>query len=158
MPEIAERRTLPVPNESRFVTARDVMRSAVTTVERGAHLAAATYLMKQAGATALVVISDDVQRAPIAILTDADIAQVVADGRDVNSTRLSDLVGTTPVTTSPETPIAIAAELMLSSGVNHLPVVEDSRLVGMLCMSDACRGLLMSRADASDSGLPPVRL
>ena len=133
------------------VTARDVMHPPTTTVERGAHVAAAAYLMKQAGASALVVTSDDVDRQPIAIVTDADIAQVVADGRNVDTTRISDLVGTTPVTVAPETSVDEAAQMMVTAGINHLPVVQDGRLVGMVTMQDACRGLLMKQAVPTSS-------
>ena len=38
------------------VTVANVMRPPLTTVEQAAHVAAAAYLMKQAGATALMVL------------------------------------------------------------------------------------------------------
>src|SRR5690349_12887163 len=53
----------------------DVMRPAVTTVEAGAHLAGAAYLMKHSGDNALVVTSDDGRRRPLRVLTDTDISQ-----------------------------------------------------------------------------------
>ena len=65
-------------------TAADVMRPPLTTVEQGAHVAAAAYLMKHAGATALL-IRDGHTDQPIGIITQADIARAVADGKDVNS-------------------------------------------------------------------------
>ena len=118
----------------------DLMRRAVTTVERNAHLAAAAYLMKQAHDTALVVIDD--AEVPTAIITDADVAQAVADGRDPNEVRISDLVARKPVTVRSTTAVADAAALMVSSGIRHLPVVDNDRLLGMIDISDACRGLL----------------
>jgi CBS domain-containing protein len=121
------------------------MRPAVTTVERGAHVAAAAYLMKQAGSNALVVTTDDAAHSPIAIVTDHDVALLVADGRDVNTTRINDLVPKNPLTATRETPVDAAAQQMLAAGIEHLPVVDGDRLVGMLSMNDACRGLLMSR-------------
>jgi CBS domain-containing protein len=130
----------------REVTVSELMRPPVTTVERHAHLAAAAYQMKRAGADALVVISDENDRqAPIAIITDADIAQAVADGKDLDEVRISDLVSREPVTVPPTTSVSEAATLMVSSKIRHLPVVEDGRLLGMLDVSDACRGLLDSR-------------
>ena len=70
-----------------------VMRSATTTVEPDAHVASAAWLMKRANDSALVVTSDD-GRVPIAVITDADVSQAVADGRD-RGARLDDgrLVG-----------------------------------------------------------------
>src|SRR4051812_5578989 len=124
------------------LTVADVMRPAVTSIERYAHLAAAAYLMRQANDTALVVIDDAERRVPIAIITDTDIAQAVADSKDVNNVRVSDLVGRVPITIPPDTSLRDAADLMVTSSIRHLPVVDGDRLVGMVDISDACRGLM----------------
>ena len=42
----------------------------------------------------------------------------------------------------PDETAAAAAELMLSARIRHLPVVEDGRLIGMVDIADACRGLM----------------
>ena len=60
-------------------TAADVMRPVPATIEPRDHVAAAAYLMKHAGVTALVVV-DDQARQPVGIITEADIAQAVAAG------------------------------------------------------------------------------
>ncbi len=117
------------------------MRPAVTTVERHAHLAAAAFLMRRAGDTAVVVTTDDLQR-PIAIITERDITAVVADGRDVNDVRIEDLIRQDPVTVQTDTPVSEAAGLMLLAHIHHMPVVDDDRLVGIIDISDACRYLL----------------
>ena len=117
------------------------MRPAVTTVERHAHLAAAAFLMRRAGDTAVVVTTDDLQR-PVAIITERDITAIVADGRDVNDVRIEDLIGQDPVTVQTDTPVSEAAGLMLLAHIHHIPVVDDDRLVGIIDMSDACRYLL----------------
>jgi CBS domain-containing protein len=132
----------PEPQQAKRQTVRDLMRPGVTSVERDAHLAAAAYLMRQGGDTALVMIDDASKRVPIAMITETDIAQAVADGRDPNVVRMSDLASGPPITVAPEAGVAEAAELMLASHIRHLPVVEDGRLVGMVDISDACRGLM----------------
>ena len=40
------------------------------------------------------------------------------------------------ITTSPDTPLADAADLMLSNQVGCLPVVEGGRLVGLISEAD----------------------
>jgi CBS domain-containing protein len=72
-------------------TVANVMRPPLTTVEQAAHGAAAAYLMKHAGATALMVLDAQTGQ-PIGIITQADIARAVADGKDVNSVRIYDLM------------------------------------------------------------------
>src|SRR6266568_8518483 len=73
-------------------TVADLMRPALTTVERDAHLAAAAYLMKRAGASALVILNNDQDKQPIGLITEADIVRAVADGKDVNDVRIRDLM------------------------------------------------------------------
>src|SRR5262249_56869251 len=72
-------------------TVAEVMEPALTTAELNDHVAAAAYLMKHAGATALVVLDTQTGR-PIGILTDTDVAHVVADGKNVNDVRLGDVM------------------------------------------------------------------
>ncbi|MFW3170948.1 cyclic nucleotide-binding/CBS domain-containing protein [Geodermatophilus sp. CPCC 206100] len=136
-----------VRREAARLTVGDLVRPAVTSVERDAHLAAATYLFKKAGDSALVVIDDPVDRVPLTVITDREVAQAVADGRDPNEVRISDLVRREPVTLSPETGVAAAAELMLASGVMYVPVVDGQRLLGIVDIGDVCRGLLTTRGD-----------
>jgi predicted transcriptional regulator len=66
-------------------TVAGLMRPATTTVDPDSHVASAAWLMKRANDSALVVTTDD-GRVPIAVITDADISQAVADGRDLNET------------------------------------------------------------------------
>src|SRR3954452_13236227 len=128
-------------------TVGDLMRAPVTTVEPQAHLAAAAYLMKRSGDSALLVISDDDERRPLAILTDTDVSHAVADGKDLQTTRISELHRAVPVTVERDTPVEDAARLMLSHGIHHMPVVDGGRLVGLLDMSGVC-GALLDRGES----------
>ena len=118
------------------------MRPALTSVERDAHLGAAAYLMMHGNDNALVVVNNDEQRVPLAILTDSDIAAAVAEGSDLNSVRISDLVRKEPTTIGPDATLREAAALMLDNHFRHLPVLEAGKLIGMVDIADACRGLL----------------
>jgi acetoin utilization protein AcuB len=131
------------------IRVRDLMRPPVVSVERDAHLAAAAYLMKKAGDTALVVVDDEADLRPVAVITDTDVAVAVGDGKDPNDVRISDLPGRKPITVAPDETAAAAANLMVSSRIRHLPVVEDGRLVGMIDIVDACRGLIGEEKAAS---------
>jgi CBS domain-containing protein len=118
------------------------MRPPTTTVERGAHLAGAAYLMKHSGSSSLVVITDDDQRTPVALITHTDISRAVADGKDLQNTRIEDLHGAPLITVEPGTDAGAALRRMLADGIHHLPVVDGDRLVGLVEMADLCRGLL----------------
>jgi CBS domain-containing protein len=120
------------------------MRPALTTVEADGHLAAAAYLMKHAGETALVVIDDAQAKRPIGLITDADIAQAVADGKDVNDVRVRDLMTADPTVIVATTSIHEAADAMVTRHFRHLPVISDVGLIGIVDIGDVCRALLDS--------------
>ncbi|WP_236825186.1 MULTISPECIES: cyclic nucleotide-binding/CBS domain-containing protein [unclassified Blastococcus] len=124
------------------LTVGEVMRPPVTTVESTAHIAGAAYLMKRARDSALVVLNDPESRRPVALLCDGDIAQAVADGRNPEETRITDLHRPVPVTVGPDMTVADAAELMLSEELQYLPVVEEGRLLGLVDLTLVCRALL----------------
>ena len=123
------------------VTAADVMRPPLTTVEQQAHVAAAAYLMKHAGATALMVLDTQAGQ-PVGIITEADIAHAVADGKDVNNTRIYELMTTRLTIITTMTSVRDAAKVMTSGHFRHLPVVDDAGLAGIIDITDVCRALL----------------
>jgi CBS domain-containing protein len=122
-------------------TVADVMHPAVTTVEQGDHVAAAAYLMKHAGATALMVVDPQTDQ-PRGIITEADIARVVADGKNVNDVRIHDLMTEEPTVIKATTSIRNAARMMTNGHFRHLPVVDGGALIGMVDISDVCAALL----------------
>jgi CBS domain-containing protein len=126
----------------RTPTVDDVMRPAATTVEPRAHLAAAAYLMKRTGDSALVVTTDDERRAPLGVITDGDIAQAVADGRDLEQVRIGDLLSRTTYDVPPGTPVVDALRVMADRRLHHLLVVTDGCLTGIVDMIDLCRAQL----------------
>jgi CBS domain-containing protein len=83
----------PAPPPPDLVTVADVMRPPLTTADANDHVAAAAYLMKHARATALTVLSTQTGQ-PQGILTKADIARAVADGKDLNDLRIQELMTT----------------------------------------------------------------
>ena len=131
-------------------TAADIMRPPLTTVNQNDHVAAAAYLMKHAGTTALMVLDTHADQ-PAGIITEADIAHAVADGKDVNSTRIYELMTTRPTVITATTTVRDAAKVMTRGHFRHLPVVGDAGLVGIVDITDVCLALL-----ASDVSGPPV--
>ena len=67
-------------------------RAATTTVGQYDHVAAATYLMKHAGTTALTVLDGQQSNEPIGCVTETDVAAALTQGKDLNVTRIRDLI------------------------------------------------------------------
>ena len=122
-------------------TVAEIMEPALTTARRTDHIAAAAYLMKHAGTTALVIL-DAATDQPIGIVTDTDVAHVVADGKNVNEVRISDVMTPDPTVVGTATSLREAAEFMMDGHFRHLPVVDNSRLAGIVDISTICRALL----------------
>jgi CBS domain-containing protein len=118
------------------------MQPPLTTVEQYDHVAAAAYLMKHAGTTALIVLDAATDRL-IGIITEADVADAVADGKDVNDVRIHNVMTTRPTVITPATSIREAAKIMTSSRFQHLLVMDDTGLRGVVHISDVCRALLI---------------
>ncbi len=121
-------------------TVADVMRAPLTTVNQHDHVAAAAYLMKHAGATALMVVNAQTGQ-PAGIITEADVARAIADGKDVNDVWADAVMITRPalITT---TSIHDAAKIMTTRHFRHLPVAGDAGLLGVADIIDVCRALI----------------
>ena len=130
-------------------TVGDIMRPPVTTVQQNDHAAAAAYLMKRAGATALIVTKMQTGQ-PAGIITEADISRAVADGKNPNDVRIYELMTTNPTVVNTTASIRDAAKIMTSKRFRHLPVMGDAGLAGIVDITDVCRALL----EADVSGPP----
>ena len=122
-------------------TVADIMRPPVTTPRQNDPAAAAAYLMKHAGTSALLVLDAQNDR-PIGIITEADITRAVADRKDLTEVRIRQLMTSGLAVIGPMTTIRDAAQTMTSGRFRHLPVVGDAGLVGMVDIIDICQALL----------------
>jgi CBS domain-containing protein len=120
-------------------TVADVMRPPPRTVNQYDHVAAAAYLMKHAGTTALIVVDAQTGQ-PAGIITQADITRAITDGKDVNDIRVQAVMTTRPAITTTTT-IRDAAKIMTTRNYRHLPVTGDTGLLGVAYITDVCRAL-----------------
>ena len=116
------------------------MRPPLTTVGQHDHVAAAAYLMKHAGTAALMVV--DAQTGQLAgIITEADVAHAIADGKDPNDVRVHAVMTTRPAITT-TTSIRDAATIMTTRHFRHLAVAGEAGLLGMVDIIDVCQALI----------------
>ncbi len=94
----------------------------------------AARLMRENTIAAVMIV--DGQRLS-GIMTERDIAaRVVAQGRDPDTTAVSEVMTPDPDTLSPGDTAASALRMMRQHNYRHLPVVEDGRPVGMVSIRD----------------------
>jgi CBS domain-containing protein len=84
-----------------------------------------------------LVVLDEARR-PVGIVTDRDLAfHCVAESRDPDDTRLSDIMAAPLVKVREETPIEDTLAVMARDGVRRVVVVDpDERLVGIVALDD----------------------
>jgi CBS domain-containing protein len=123
-------------------TVADITRPSPATVREYDHVAAAAYLMKHAGSAALAVLGAQPGNPPIGVITEADIARAVADGIDVNKTRIHDLLTARPAAIPAAASIRDAARTMVNGGFRQLPVADGTGWIGIVDIADVCGALL----------------
>jgi CBS domain-containing protein len=121
-------------------TVTEVMRPPLTTAGQYDHVAAAAYLMKHTGTTALIV-TDAQSGQPAGIITQADVSRAIADGKDPNNIRVHAAMTTRPAVTA-TTSLHDAAQIMTASHFRHLPVADDAGLRGVVDITDVCSALI----------------
>lgn len=111
---------------------RTIMHTPVHTARPDETCAAVATRMTSERVSSIVVIGDD----RIGIVTDRDLrARLVARDRHP-TTPVSDIATFDVRTIEARTPVFEALLEMLASGIHHLPVTEDERLVGMVSSND----------------------
>lgn len=72
----------------------------------------------------------------IGIVTERDIVRAVAGGQVPAQTEVRELMTPDPDSLEPDISAEDAASWMLAAGYRHLPVVEGSKVIGMVSMKD----------------------
>jgi CBS domain-containing protein len=95
----------------------------------------AARVMKRNKIGAIMVVEDDKL---IGIFTERDaLFRVLAENRDVHTTKVCDVMTRNPLSIHPDRPFADALQIMHSGRFRHVPVVENGRAIGMVGASDA---------------------
>ena len=131
-------------HESTEMLVQDLMTTDVYTVDRNEALLTADRMMSLGRIRHVVVVGDEGEVAGVVSQRDlfhSGLIKALGYGTHAMQKALDTLVvkevmSTNVVTTRPDTPLKNAAELMFTRKVGCLPVVDGSRLVGILTESD----------------------
>jgi len=135
---------------------RDVMTSDPATVEHDADVTTAAKRMRELNIGALPVTADGKLAG---MITDRDITLGLSDGkRPPNEIKVRDVMTDVPVTASPHISVDEASKLMADHQIRRLPIVEGTRLVGILALGDiAVDGAPNAAEDALEEISEPAR-
>lgn len=117
-----------------MTTVGEFMTTRLVTMDGTDTLTAAAQQMRDSAIGDVIVTDGD---RVIGIVTDRDITvRGVADGLDVTSATLSQILSQDVVTVTQYDDAVAAADLMRTYGVRRLPVIEEGRLIGLVSIGD----------------------
>ncbi len=118
-------------------TVREAMTAAPATIAAEATSVEAARLMASHDVGSLPVLEGE---SLVGIVTDRDLVlNVLAKDLDPHKVTVSTICTEQPTTVTPDDPLDQALQHMAREQVRRLPVVEDSRLVGILAQADISR-------------------
>jgi len=100
-------------------------------------------LISQKGIGALVVMEGE---RLVGIISERDYTRkVILKGKSSKKTRVREVMSLQVVCARPEHTVEEAMAIMTHRRIRHLPVVTDERVVGMISIGDAARGMIEER-------------
>jgi CBS domain-containing protein len=104
-------------------------------------------LMKTEDIGPVLIVDNEQSKTLVGIVTDRDIVvKAIADGQDVNTTRVGDVMSKKLVTCRADDDVDIAMKAMAQFQLRRIPVVEENmRLVGIISQAD-----LATRVDSPE--------
>jgi CBS domain-containing protein len=113
---------------------REIMTESVVKLPSSATLFQAARQMRDADVGSVVV--EDEGRV-VGLVTDRDlVVRALADGRDPETTPLSEVASTNLVTVSPDDDMDLAIEIMIERSLRRVPVLERGKIVGIVSLGD----------------------
>jgi CBS domain-containing protein len=125
-------------DEMSRVRAREIMTEDPETVTPDVTLTEAARKMRDLDVGIIPVVESDTNRRLRGVITDRDIAvRAVAEGRDVNSTKVSDCMTDDVETCNKNDSVRDVLELMQREQVRRVPITDrEGRLVGIIAQAD----------------------
>ncbi|MEM3703256.1 MAG: CBS domain-containing protein [Candidatus Bathyarchaeia archaeon] len=115
----------------------DVMVRDVITIDEESSVREAADVMNKFEIGCLIAIK---KGKAVGIITERDLLKrVVAEARDVNKTKVKDVMSSPLVVVEPNMDLEEAVKLMFQMKIKKLPVVEGKRLVGLVSLTDIAR-------------------
>jgi len=123
---------------------RDIMTAEVLTTSAERPVAEVTSMMVKIRVGSAVVMQGSWLAG---ILTERDVLRAAASGSDLTKSPVSEWMTRNPMTATSDTTVREAAEVMLTNGFRHLPVVEGRELKGMVSIRDVLASGIRRRSN-----------
>lgn len=118
-----------------MILVRHIMTEAPKTLSPHRTIADAAGLMEQYD-VGVIPLADEEGKL-VGLVTDRDLVlRVIAKQRDPREMKLGDVATRNVITTTPDTNVSDARDLMAENKIRRLPVVKEGRLVGIVALGD----------------------
>jgi CBS domain-containing protein len=121
---------------------RDIMTTTILSTSAERPVAEVTAMMVKARVGSAIVLQGSWL---VGILTERDVLRAAASRSDLTTSPVSQWMTKDPVTATPDTTAEEAAQLMLTSGFRHLPVLEGRSITGMVSIRDVLASRIRRR-------------
>ncbi|XP_073145980.1 CBS domain-containing protein CBSX3, mitochondrial-like [Henckelia pumila] len=101
--------------------------------------------MTQHNVGALVVVQPGEEKSIAGIITERDyLRKIIVQGRSSKSTKVGDIMTeeNNLITVTPDTKVLKAMQLMTDNRIRHIPVINDSGMIGMVSIGDVVRAVV----------------
>lgn len=112
---------------------KEIMQKRVITISPDATIRDAAKKMKDYRIGYLLITNGESIKGCI---TDRDLVLWLATGKEPDSTRIESIMQANIVTATPDTDVYDASKIMARKKIRRLPIVENSRLIGLVSVSD----------------------
>ena len=139
----------------RYDTVKDIVDTAYVTLDENTLVAEAAKALYAQERCTIVVTHVDAgtgQRIPVGVITERDIIfRVVAQNRGPFKTALRDIMSAPIITIDADKSIEEALAILNKHEINHLPVVHDSSIIGIVTTGMVIRNVSIEKhADDDD--------
>jgi CBS domain-containing protein len=110
------------------------------TIDQEASLFDCVKKMDQLHIGSLFIVEGDKM---LGMITERDVLyKGVVQQQNLANMKVKDVMTTHPVTVSPETSVVEAIAIITNKRIRHLPVVQDSKLLGMISIGDVTKHMM----------------
>ncbi|OWM66626.1 CBS domain-containing protein CBSX3, mitochondrial [Punica granatum] len=109
--------------------------------------------MTQHNVGALVVVKPGEQKSIAGIITERDyLRKIIVQGRSSKSTKVGDIMTEENklITVTPDTKVLKAMQLMTDNRIRHIPVINDTGMMGMVSIGDVVRAVVSEHREELD--------
>jgi CBS domain-containing protein len=84
----------------------------------------------------------------VGVMSERDYARkVILQGRSSSQTAVSDIMSSEPLTVGPDTDVFDCMRLCTDSRIRHLPVVDGTRVIGVISIGDLVKAVIDAQAE-----------